>query len=372
MEDLMDFIEDLQSLSDKIKEYSDQDLDEANTEMYCFEPFIELLGFQRTPTDMQRQYPADIRGGTRAVDYAIKKDSVPIMIVECKALGENLESHVGQLGEYFAAVRETHFGILTDGRFYRLYTDLDSQNLMDDDPFLEFDLLEIPPSLPTELELFTKSRFDLGEALAAASDLKYSKAAQQFLTGQLKSPSEDFVSYVASAVDIDINTPERRQQITEIIQQTLEMFKGGETNSPSPDPESDKGGETDEPSSSTTDLDSDKVIAPNETWSGKKIGAFTFNGKRLKVKRWNEFLAKFGEILSEDYPDRFEEVLQLKPHFFSKNPAADFAKSMSPKKIRGTDTYVQTNINSDLKNKLVRDLVKHFGCDLPVLHVDES
>ena len=89
----MSFIEELENLSDTIKEYSDQDLDEADTEMSCFEPFIELLGYQRTLTDMQRQYPADIRGGTRTVDYAIKKDSVPIMIVECKRLGENLDAH---------------------------------------------------------------------------------------------------------------------------------------------------------------------------------------------------------------------------------------------------------------------------------------
>ena len=84
----MGLIEDLQNLSNTIQGYIDQGLDEANTEIFCFEPFIELLGFQRTPTDMQKQYPADISGkGTRTVDYAIKKDGVPIMIVECKAVG---------------------------------------------------------------------------------------------------------------------------------------------------------------------------------------------------------------------------------------------------------------------------------------------
>ena len=368
----MGFIEELQNLSDTIKEYSDQNLDEANTETFCVEPFIELLGYKRNPGDMRKQYPADIRGKGEKVDYAVKKDGAPVMVIECKPLGDNLDAHTGQLSDYFTAVRGTRFGVLTDGCLYRFYTDLDDRNLMDSEPFLELDLFDIQPSLIAELERFTKSRFDLDEALAAASDLKYSKAVQQFLTGQLKSPSEDFVNYVASAVDIDINTPERRQQITEIIQQTLEMFKGGKTNSPSPDPESDKGGETDELSSSTTDLDSDKVIAPNETWSGKKIGAFTFNGKRLKVKRWNEFLAKFGEILSEDFTDRFEEVLQLKPHHFSKNPDADFPKGADPKLIGSTSIYVQTNINNNVKYEIVKDLVKHFGCDLPVLHIDED
>ena len=368
----MSFIEGLENLSDTIKEYSDQDLDEANTEMSCFEPFIELLGYQRTLTDMQRQYPADIRGGTRTVDYAIKKDSVPIMIVECKRLGENLDAHIGQLREYFTAVHETRFGILTDGRLYRFYTDLDKPNLMDSDPFLEFDLFDIQPSLVTELERFTKSRFDLDKVLAAASDLKYSKAIQQFLIGQMKSPTEDFVNHIASAVDIDINTQEQRQRIREIIQQTLKAFKDGEADSPSPDSESDKGGDTDELPPPTGDLDSDEVLALDQTWIGKKIKAFTFEGDTHEVKSWVEFLARFCEILSEVYPNQFEEVLQLKPHHFSKNPDADFPRGASPKPIGGTGIYVQANINNNVKKEIVKDLVEHFGCNMPVLYIGED
>lgn len=356
----MGLIEELQNLSDTIQGYIDQGLDEANTEIFCFEPFIELLGFQRTPTDMQKQYPADIRGGTRAVDYAIKKDSVPIMIVECKSLGEDLDSHVGQLREYFAAVRETRFGILTDGRLYRFYADLDAPNLMDSDPFLEMDLLDIQPSLVAELKRFTKSCFDTDNALAAARDFKYSEALHRFLTRQLESPTEDFVSFVASAVDIDINTPEQRQRITEIIQQTLKALKGAETDPLSPSPPSES---TSEPA---TELNED------QTWIKKKISAFTFEGNTYEVKSWGEFLASFCEILFEVYPDRFEEVFRLKPHHFSKNPAADFPRGADPKPIGGTGIYVQANINNDAKKKMVKDFIEHFGCNMPVLYIDES
>ena len=82
----MRLIEELKNLSKKIREYSGQDLSEADTETFCFEPFIKLLGFEPNPADMQKQYPADISGGNRTADYAIKKDGVPIMIVECKPL----------------------------------------------------------------------------------------------------------------------------------------------------------------------------------------------------------------------------------------------------------------------------------------------
>ena len=367
----MGFMEELQNLADTIKEYSDQDLNETETETFCIEPFIQALGFKLNPADIHKRYPADMRGNSEKVDYAIKKDGVPIMIVECKPLGDSLDKWITQLKDYFVAV-SARFGVLTDGRFYRFYTDLDKPNLMDSDPFLEFDLFEIQPSLVAELERFTKSRFDIDTALAAANDLKYSKAIQEFLTGQLESPTEDFVSYVASAVDIPIDTPERKQRIAEIIQQTLKAFEGRETDSASPDPESDKGGKADESSLSTVDLDSYKAIAANETWIGKKLGAFTFNGEPYKVKYWYEILTQFCAILSEDATIQFEDVLELKPHYFSKNPDADFPKNMSPKKVRGTDIYVQTAINNDEKKKLVKDLVEHFGCNLPVLYIDEN
>ena len=227
----MSLIKELKNLSDTIKGYRNHNLNESETETFCFEPFIESLGFKRTPADMRKQYPADLNDKSskgKKVDYAIKKEGVPIMIVECKPLRDTLDNWTGQLKDYFTAVREAHFGVLTDGCLYRFYTDLDDQNLMDNEPFLEINLLNIQPSLVAELEHFTKSRFDVDKALAVARRLKYSKVIRQFLKEHLTSPTEDFISYVASEVNIAINTPDRRQQITKIVQQELKEFKGGE------------------------------------------------------------------------------------------------------------------------------------------------
>ena len=349
----MSLIEGLEDLSDTIEGYNDQNLNEPETETFCFEPFIELLGFKRNPVDMRKQYPADISGKGRTVDYAIKKDGVPIMIVECKRLGDNLDAHTGQLSDYFTAVREARFGVLTDGRLYRFYTDLDVQRYMDTDPFLEIDLFEIQLSLVAELECFTKSRFHLDNVLAAARDLKYSKVIQQFLMRDFASPTGDFVSYVASAVDLPIDTPEQRQRITEIIQRTLGKLRGGNTDL-LPDTESDPATESDQ----------------SETWKGKKIKAFTFDGHPYEVERWNEFLAKICEILSKDDTIQFEDVLQLRPKFFSRNPEHDFPNDANPKQIGETDIYVRTAVNNDIKKKIVKDLVEHFGCNMPVVHTD--
>ena len=93
-------------------------------------------------------------------------------------------------------------------------------------PSLEINLRDIQRSLVAELEWFTKSRFDLDKVLAAAHRLKYSKVIRQFLKEHLTSPNEDFVSYVASAVDIPIDRPEQKQQIAKIVQRVLKELKG--------------------------------------------------------------------------------------------------------------------------------------------------
>ena len=350
----MRLIEELKNLSKKIREYSGQDLSEADTETFCFEPFIKLLGFEPNPADMQKQYPADISGGNRTADYAIKKDGVPIMIVECKPLGADLDAHFEQLKGYFSAVSETRFGILTDGCLYRFYTDLDKPNLMDSDPFLEIDLFDIQPRLVAELEQFTKSRFNVNQALAAARDLKYSKAIHQFLMKQLDSPDEDFVRYVASAIDFPIDTPEQEQQIAEIIERVLKEFKGEATDLlPPPVP----------------------PIGPDadESWTGKKIrGAFTFEGETHQVKDWKDFYVKFFEILSEDNTLQFRDVLELKPSFFSENPDS-FPPSGQPvdiKKIGETDIYVFAGISNAEKQRIIGDVVEYFVRDMPVPHTD--
>ena len=341
----MSLFEELENLSDTIEGYRDQNLNESETETFCFEPFIELLGFKRTPADMRKQYPADLNDKSskgKKVDYAINKEGVPIMIVECKPLGDNLDNWTGQLKDYFTAVREAHFGVLTDGCLYRFYTDFDDQNLMDNEPFLEINLLDIQPSLVAELEHFTKSRFNVDKALAAARRLKYSKVIRQFLMGDCTSPTGDFVSNVAHAVGIPIETPEQKQQVAEIIEGVLKEFKGKTGVSPPTD----------------------------KSWIKKKISGFTFDGKTYEVKFWNEFLVKVCKILSEDDTVEFTNVLQHMAHSFSRNPDVDFCRTANPKLIGSTGISVYTNMDNDQKKELLKELVKLFKRSMPVPHTD--
>lgn len=79
--------------------------------------------------------------GRRAekVDYAIFKNNIPIMFIEAKAVGEELVRHSAQLERYFNATPEVRVAIITNGIEYKFFTDLDKNNIMDENPFFRVD-----------------------------------------------------------------------------------------------------------------------------------------------------------------------------------------------------------------------------------------
>ena len=115
-------------------------------------------------------------------------------------------------------------------------------------------------------------------------------------------------------------------------------------------------------------------LKPDETWIGKKISGFTFDGKPYKVKKWNEFLVKFCKILSKDDALQFRDVLELEPSRFSENRDSfpPSTNSASIKEIGKTGIYVHTGINNDHKREVIEAIVEHFGLRMPVPHTDEG
>ena len=113
-------------------------------------------------------------------------------------------------------------------------------------------------------------------------------------------------------------------------------------------------------------------LKPDETWTGKKISGFTFEGETYQVKDWKDFYVKFFEILSEDNTLQFRDVLELKPSSFSENPDSfpPSAQPMDIKKIGETDIYVFASISNADKQRIIGDVVKHFGRNMPVPHTD--
>jgi hypothetical protein len=118
----------------------------------------------------------------------------------------------------------TKFAILTNGIIYRFYTDIDKNNIMDDKPFFEFNMLNFSDSDVHELKRFSKSTFDINELSDVAQSLLYTKEIKRIMAEQLTETSPDFVKFFASQVYSGKMMATVVEKFTEITKRSLKDF----------------------------------------------------------------------------------------------------------------------------------------------------
>lgn len=190
----MDFIDQLKQFSKRVDSIKETIQTEEATKTAIIMPFFSMLGYDVfNPQEFVPEFTADvgIKKGEK-VDYAILQDGAPVILVECKAITENLDKHDSQLFRYFGTT-EAKFAILTNGLVYRFYTDLDNPNKMDEDPFLTINILDVKDNQVPELKKFCKAVFDVDSIFSTASELKYAHEFKSTFTAQLDEPTDDLI-----------------------------------------------------------------------------------------------------------------------------------------------------------------------------------
>lgn len=187
----MSLFDSLSKIAEQIKQHRDlMDTSEATVEQVSVLPFIDALGYvTHNPAEVRRQYAIL---NLDAVDFAILRNDEPMMVIEAKKASESLTKHWKQLFEYFNADK-ARIGILTNGIQYRFYTDGVKQNIMDDEPFLNIDLLNLNNVSVAHMHGFTKTRFHPDHSLRK---IKISN----LLARELRQPTDEFVRYFAKQV----------------------------------------------------------------------------------------------------------------------------------------------------------------------------
>lgn len=184
----------LEQLHQRVDTLKEQINTEEATKNAFVMPFIQILGYDIfNPTEVIPEFICDI--GTKKgekVDYVIKKDGEPILIIECKHWKENASAHNSQLHRYYH-VSKARFGVLTNGHVYNFFADLERPNIMDEKPFFTLDLSDIKDNSLKILENFTKHGYNLESILGNAESLKYIKAIRNEFEKELQEPSEDMV-----------------------------------------------------------------------------------------------------------------------------------------------------------------------------------
>lgn len=229
----MAFEDSLADMVDKVRQYEDQLATEEATKTAIIMPFIgRVLGYDVfNPTEVVPEYVADLglKKGEK-IDFAILRDGAVQMLIEAKKIGEPLNlDHAGQLIRYFHT-SNARIGVLTNGRSWNFYTDLDRPNRMDEKPFLQLDLANVDPYVLPELKKLTKDAFDLDSVLLAAEELKYVSALKRALGEQFMDPSDDFVRLLATRVYEGSYTQRVRELFTGLVRKSLDQFISDKVN----------------------------------------------------------------------------------------------------------------------------------------------
>ena len=166
-------------------------------------PLVRALGY--STHDLNEVFPEyAVLDNTAAVDLAILRNSKPIIFIEAKRAREKLgHKHWKQLLQYFNN-SDVSFGILTNGLEYRFYADFDKPNVMDTQPFLTVDLLNLDERTVKVLDGFTKTRFD------PIKSVRYLKLREK-VGRELEQPSDWLVKHFIW----DIHTGPRWQSVIE-------------------------------------------------------------------------------------------------------------------------------------------------------------
>jgi hypothetical protein len=214
----MDLIDHLQTLASRAQQAGDSLTNEEATKMALIAPFIQALGYDIfNPVEVKPEFSADLPGikqGER-VDYAILENGHPKILVEAKPYSSDLRTaEMGQLSRYFQATK-ARIGILTNGRLFQFFSDLDDRNLMDQKPFAEIDLFDLRSAPIEQIKQMSKTMFDIDNLLSTAERLKYLRGVKEEIKAELTDPSDWFVREMA----VRVHTAQR------ITGQLQEKFK---------------------------------------------------------------------------------------------------------------------------------------------------
>jgi predicted type IV restriction endonuclease len=197
------FSDDIAKVAEQVRKRAEAVSGEEATKMGLIVPFFSTIGYDVfDPTEVIPEYIADFAikksGQMEKVDYAISISNAIVMLVEAKARDKKPEAHDGQLKRYFNGLRSAKVAIVTNGIDYLFFTDLRHENIMDDEPFFIFNILNYEQKQVENLKFFHRDNFDALVIKRHAEEMVYLTGMTQLMDGLLRSPSDEFIRFLIS------------------------------------------------------------------------------------------------------------------------------------------------------------------------------
>lgn len=216
----MNLADKLQELADDIPRRQKAAIDEVNTGSYLVDPFLLALGYNPTePDDVQKELTADVGRRRNKADYVLKQAGIEIILVEIKPVGTNLAEWVSQLDGYFRNKENIKFAILADGIKFLFFSDFDSPNVMDKEPFLALDLQNLDESVLHVLGQFSRTTFEKINAIQAARSARDRLKVRRALKAEFEPLSNRIINFLLELIQPGEIEESRRIELTRLIKQ---------------------------------------------------------------------------------------------------------------------------------------------------------
>ncbi len=190
-------------------------------------PFFDALGYDPFDVrDVEPEASVEREGEKDTVDYVLKKEARPVMLVEWMEVNEAPE--VSEDHDLFrqAEALDASFVVFTNGLRYRLYAVSGEDARGSGKPILDFELLNHESGDVDVLRRFTKRAFDEDEILAATYDRTRSRQVREYLVQQTDTPDAPFVQFVAAQVSNDPVADDDLDQFRPVVQRVLNELLG--------------------------------------------------------------------------------------------------------------------------------------------------
>ena len=339
-------------------------VDEAKIKQKVILPILHHLGWDIF-NDVEPEYAA--RG--KRVDYALKILNSYKVFIEAKKPAEDPSDHQEQLLEYSFS-SGIPLAVLTNGITWLFYLPLKEGGSWEQRKFYTIDIREQESDEVAKRfsDFLLKQNVQSGEALKTAEIVLEDQRKHVTIQRTLPKAWEKLIvsgdEYLLNLVSEYVEKLCGYRPEYSVVEEFLSKYGQSRFVQPSPtDP--------DRPNTST-ELRQNRRQPRSQDDSGltyKKPAAFTFQGRRYPVDSWADIPPTLCSALLERHPAEFNKVLEIggtKKNYFGTIPANMFV----PKRIRGSNIYVETNWSSSGTLRFCNKVLSEFGYNENDLKVD--
>jgi predicted type IV restriction endonuclease len=366
------FIKDLKS-NKKLNTF-----DEASTKQAVVLRLLSFLDWDIFNVD---EVAPDYAVNSHSVAYSLRINNTNKVFIEVKRINEKLDNHQKSLLS-FASREGVNVSILTNGIIWWFYLTA-ATGSSQEKWFYSVDLLKQKADdfIPQLIDLLGKNKVARGQALKTAKALnqnKKQKMASDIIPEAwnkiISQPNMIFVELLRETTEKLCGYKVEAKIIERFLEKNLDkwLISKRPSASASPPPKIIELANIEEkPKQKVSTEPLKKPVKKAESYAGKEIRSYAFNGNTSAVRNWEDMLTSLCDYFAMIHSKDFEKVLWISGEdhtYFSRY--SDQLKI--PEKIKGTNIYVETKLSPEEIVKTSRLLLAEFGYHASDLRITTS